>query len=78
MTTTTPLSHRERSVLLAVHDGRCQVSGRAAVVLVIDGVGCCDQFLGRRLVLAGLIAAPGPVQAPARLTASGHALLGAA
>jgi hypothetical protein len=80
MTTTAPpvpLSHRDRSVLRAVHDGRCRVSGRA-VELLIDGVGCCDQFLGPRLVRAGLIAPPGPAAAPAQLTPAGHALLGAA
>jgi hypothetical protein len=77
-TTTETVSHRERSVLRAVHAGRCQVSGTGAVLLVVDGVGCCDQFLGRRLVLAGLIASPGPVPAPARLTASGRAVLMAA
>lgn len=76
--TPTPLSHRDRSVLLAVHSGRCQVSGNVAVVLVIDGVGCCDQFVGPRLVRDGLIAPPGPAPAPARLTATGHALLTAA
>ena len=81
MTTTTvtgpaPLSHRDRSVLRAVGAGRCQVTGHA--VLLIDGVGCCDQFVGPRLVRAGLIAPPGPDPAPARLTATGHALLTAA
>lgn len=80
MTTTTPpvpLSHRDRSVLRAVHDGRCLVSGRDAALL-IDGIACCDQFLGPRLVRAGLIAAPGPAAAPAQLTATGRALLTAA
>jgi hypothetical protein len=68
------LSHRDRAVLRAVCAGRCQVSGRAAL-LVIDGVGCCDQFAASRLVQAGLIATPGPRPAPARLTASGLAML---
>ncbi len=72
------VSHRDRSVLRAVDAGRCEVSGTGTVLLVVDGVCCCDQFLGRRLVLAGLIASPGPVPAPARLTASGHAALLAA
>jgi hypothetical protein len=75
---TGPLSHRDRSVLRAVGAGRCQVSGRAAVVLLIDGVRCSDQFCGPRLVRAGLIDAPGPGPAAARLTASGLALLAAA
>jgi hypothetical protein len=69
------LSHRDRAVLRAVRAGRCQVSGRAATLLVIDGVGCSDQFVASRLVQAGLIATPGPQPAPAHLTASGLALL---
>src|SRR5688572_8586643 len=69
------LSHRDRAVLRAVRAGRCQVSGRAATLLVIDGVGCSDQFVAGRLVQAGLIASPGPRPAPARLTTSGIAML---
>lgn len=69
------LSHRDRAVLRAVRAGRCQVFGLAAAVLVIDGVGCSDQFAASRLVHAGLIATPGPRPAPACLTASGLALL---
>ncbi|GAA2568591.1 hypothetical protein [Pseudonocardia hydrocarbonoxydans] len=81
MTTTHPhtaiaLTGRDRSVLRAVRAGRCEVTGSGA--LVVDGIGCCDQFLGARLVRAGLIAAPGPSPAPARLTPSGLALLAAA
>lgn len=76
--TSTALSHRDRSVLLAINAGRCEVSGGVAVLLVIDGVGCSDQFVGPRLVRAGLIASPGPGPARARLTASGHAVLEAA
>ncbi len=72
----TTLSHRDRSVLRAVDAGRCEVTGHAT--LLVDGVGCCDQFVGPRLVRAGLIAPPGPEPAPARLTASGRALLAAA
>jgi hypothetical protein len=42
---------------------------------MIDGVSCCDQFVGPRLTQAGLITAlPGP----AALTESGRALLEAA
>jgi hypothetical protein len=69
------LSYRDRAVLRAIRAGRCQVSGRAVTLLVIDGVGCSDQFVASRLVQAGLIASPGPRPAPARLTASGNALL---
>jgi hypothetical protein len=75
MTTSRGLNHRDRAVLRAVRAGRCQVSGRAATLLVIDGVGCSDQFVASRLVQAGLIASPGPQPAPARLTDSGIALL---
>ncbi|WP_300007324.1 hypothetical protein [Pseudonocardia sp.] len=77
-TATDPVSQRDRSVLRAVHAGRCEVSGTGTVLLVVDGVGCCDQFLGWRLVRAGLIDSPGPAPAPARLTASGRAALAAA
>jgi hypothetical protein len=75
ITSTGALSHRDRAVLRAIRAGRCQVSGRAATMLVIDGFGCSDQFVASRLVQAGLIASPGPRPAPARLTASGIALL---
>jgi hypothetical protein len=73
MNTTTDLSYRDRAVLRAVAAGRCTVSSIG--VLAVDGLGCCDQFVGRRLAAAGLLA-PGP--GPARLTASGRALLEAA
>ena len=70
----TSLSFRDRAVLRAVAAGRCRVSPDAGVVLLIDGVTCCDQLAGPRLARAGLIAtSPGP----ARLTASGRALLDA-
>jgi len=71
------VSHRDRAVLRAVDEGRCQTSGGAGATLVIDGLGCCDQLVGPRLIRAGLIMAirgrPGPV----RLTPSGRALLDA-
>lgn len=78
MTTTTApaLSHRDRAVLRAVAAGRCEVSGDVGMSLVIDGLHCCDQFVGPRLAVAGLIAGPRP--GPAQLTASGRALLDAA
>jgi len=50
----------------------------AGVVLVIDGVCCCDQMIGARLSRAGLIATNGARPAPVRLTDSGRALLEAA
>jgi hypothetical protein len=73
MNTTIDLSYRDRAVLRAVAAGRCTVS--AIGVLAVDGLGCCDQFVGRRLAAAGLIAAdPGPVH----LTDTGRALIEAA
>jgi hypothetical protein len=73
MNTTTDLSYRDRAVLRAVAAGRCTVSSIG--VLAVDGLGCCDQFVGRRLAAAGLIAAdPGP----AHLTDTGRALIEAA
>lgn len=74
--TAAALTGRDRSVLRAVRAGRCEVTGTGT--LVVDGIGCCDQFLGSRLVRAGLIAAPGTQPAPARLTPSGLALLASA
>lgn len=81
MTTThlsSTLSRRERSVLLAIHAGRCEVSGTTIAELIIDGYGCSDQFIGPRLVHAGLVEPPGPRPAQAQLTATGRAVLEAA
>ena len=74
----TSLSHRDRAILRAVAAGRCELSAAAGASLVIDGVRCCDQLVGPRLARAGLIAAAGARPGPARLTASGWALLRAA
>ncbi|MBW4717054.1 hypothetical protein [Saccharothrix obliqua] len=68
---TTPLTHRDRAVLRAVEAGRCAFEGGT---LLVDGIGCCDQFAGSRLTRAGLIAGAG---GPARLTAAGRAALAA-
>lgn len=65
----TTLTNRDRSVLRAVAAGRCVYR---AGTLLVDGMCCCDQFLGSRLVREGLITQePGP----ARLTPVGRALL---
>ena len=72
-TTSSSTSHRDRAVLRAVAAGRCTVSTTG--VLAVDGLGCCDQFVGRRLTAAGLLAA-GP--GPARLTTTGRDLIAAA
>lgn len=76
-TTGTPLSQRDRAVLRAVAAGRCEISQTFGGNLVVDGVWFTDQFAGLRLTEAGLITA-GPLGGPARLTASGRALLEAA
>ena len=76
--TITALTHRDRAILRAIAAGRCQISGGACAALTIDGLSCCDQFVGARLTGAGLVAAPGPRPEPARLTESGRALLAAA
>lgn len=76
--TTATLSNRDRTVLRAIADGRCQVSGGCGMTLVIDGLCYADQFAGSRLTGAGLVAVPGPAPEPARLTPTGLALLAAA
>jgi hypothetical protein len=72
------LSHRDRAVLQAVAAGRCEFSADTRGSLTIDGICCCDQFVGPRLASAGLIAVAGSRSGPARLTESGQALIGAA
>jgi hypothetical protein len=47
--TSSALSYRDRAILRAIEAGRCEVSGRVGVALVIDGLGCSDQFVGQRL-----------------------------
>ena len=78
MATTISLSHRDRAILKAVASGRCQISRGVCASLTVDGLSCCDQFIGARLAGAGLIAAPGWQPEPARLTESGRAILQAA
>ncbi|MGW4210167.1 hypothetical protein ACWEIJ_19410 [Lentzea sp. NPDC004789] len=70
--TVSSLTHRDRAVLKAVADGRCEITGST---LLVDGLCCADQFAGLRLRTAGLISTrPGP----AALTTAGYALLAAA
>jgi hypothetical protein len=80
MTTPTPtsLSHRDRAILRAVAAGRCEFTADACGSLTIDGICCCDQFVGLRLARAGLITAAGSHSGPAQLTESGQALIEAA
>ena len=75
--TLSSLSHRDRAVLRAVAAGRCQISAGAGASLIIDGIRCCDQLVGPRLIKAGLIAAVAR-RGPARLTDSGRGVLDAA
>ncbi|MFD4670664.1 hypothetical protein ACFWNN_13060 [Lentzea sp. NPDC058450] len=68
---TDSLTHRDRAVLRAVADGRCEIAGTA---LLVDGLCCADQFAGLRLRTAGLISTrPGP----AALTDAGYDVLAA-
>ncbi|MGI5505853.1 hypothetical protein [Lentzea sp. JNUCC 0626] len=68
---TDSLTHRDRAVLRAVADGRCEITG---TVLLVDGLCCADQFAGLRLRTAGLISTrPGP----AALTDAGYEMLAA-
>ncbi|MET9627601.1 hypothetical protein ABZX92_09065 [Lentzea sp. NPDC006480] len=70
--TASSLTHRDRAVLRAVADGRCEISGSS---LLVDGLCCADQFAGLRLRTAGLISTrPGP----AALTSAGYEILSAA
>lgn len=69
---TATLTHRDRAVLRAVADGRCEIAGSS---LLVDGLCCADQFIGPRLTSAGLITAS---SGPAVLTSAGYAVLDAA
>ncbi|NKE59929.1 hypothetical protein FXN61_25240 [Lentzea sp. PSKA42] len=70
--TASSLTHRDRAVLRAVADGRCEIAGS---FLLVDGLCCADQFVGLRLTSAGLISTrPGP----AALTSAGYEILAAA
>jgi hypothetical protein len=75
-TITTSWSNRDLAILRAVAAGRCRASGEFVGSLVVDGLCVADQFSGRRLNQAGLIAAP--LRGPVELTSSGRALLNAA
>ncbi|MDX8144861.1 hypothetical protein SK854_22315 [Lentzea sp. BCCO 10_0061] len=69
--TDTSLTHRDRAVLRAVADGRCEIAGSS---LLVDGLCCADQFAGLRLTTAGLISAR---SGPAALTSAGYQMLAA-
>lgn len=67
---------RDRAVLRAVAAGRCQLRAGCEPLLLVDGVACADSGVARRLIGAGLVAAPVGVADRARLTGAGHAVLG--
>jgi hypothetical protein len=71
------LNNRDRAVLKAIAQGRCQVSGGCGTTLLIDGLCCADQFVGSRLAHAGLITVPGQ-SGPVSLSASAMALVAGA
>jgi hypothetical protein len=75
---TAGLSGRDRALLRAVADGRCQFRGGCGWVLLVDGLACSDFSAAPRLVDAGLLAVPdaGVALAPAVLTPAGRAALG--
>jgi hypothetical protein len=76
-TDTSTLSARDRAVLRAVAQGRCQLGAGWQPVLLVDGFVCADSAAGRRLVAAGLVQAPDPASplGPARLTTAGRLAL---
>ena len=71
------VSGRDRAVLRAVSAGRCQFRGGCGSILLVDGLACADFSAVRRLIDAGLLAAPDATVplAPAALTPAGHAVL---
>jgi hypothetical protein len=81
VTTTVPgstgLTGRDRAVLRAVADERCEFRGGCEPVLLIDGLACSDFSAAHRLVDAGLLGAPDTAVAlaPAVLTPAGRAAL---
>lgn len=63
MSSTSELSHRERTTLFAIAAGRAEITCSCEPDLFIDGLAYCDQFTAHRLVRKGLVAAsrPGPM-----------------
>jgi hypothetical protein len=73
---TAEVSGRDRAVLRAVAAGRCQLRGGCEPVLVVDGVGCADSAVARRLIAAGLLRPPTALVERACITPAGRAVLG--
>lgn len=76
---TSTVSGRDRALLRAVADGRCELGTGCEPVLLVDGMLCADTAAAHRLVSAGLLVAPDPSRpvVPAVLTSAGRALLAA-
>lgn len=74
-----PITGRGLAMLRAVSDGRAELVCSCEPDLLIDGLGCCDQFTAHRLAGAGLIrpVVRGAVgeRVRAELTVAGRALL---
>lgn len=79
-TPTATLSRRDRALLVAAGEGRCEMAPSGVPDLRVDGRWFCDQSRAYALVAAGLLArAPakrGGPTARARLTDAGRAALG--
>lgn len=73
------LSRRDRALLVAAGQGRCEIVPHGVPDLRVDGRWCCDQSRAHALVGAGLLSrAPaerGRAHVPARLTDAGRAVL---
>ena len=73
------ITGRALAMLRAVSAGRAELICSCEPDLVIDGLGCCDQYTAHRLARAGLIrpAVPGAIgeRVPAELTLAGRAVL---
>lgn len=76
---TMTLSRRDRAVLIAAGEGRCELVPSGVPDLRVDGRWFCDQPRAHALVGAGLLARASAersrVTVPARLTDAGRAAL---
>ncbi len=74
---TPALSGRDRALLRAIAAHRCKLTVQCEPLLLVDGVGCADSAVARRLIDAGLLAPAvrGAAPRPAELTAQGRAAL---
>ncbi len=76
-----PLSHRDRALLTAAREGRCDLARSGVPDLRVDGRWFCDQPRAHALVGAGLLARASAERSratvPARLTDAGRAALAA-